>query len=139
MRRRKRRFWGVLLCFFLALAPFSATAQAAPQASPKNEYEGTPSNELLTRLHGIISSLQTELQNITRRSAELEAKIQQLETAQSGQEEERTRLSELLRNCYDERAKIEAEKAKIEKELRIAYLIIVSLVITLVASLFLRR
>jgi Skp family chaperone for outer membrane proteins len=126
------------LCFFLALAPSSAIAQAAPPASPKSEYEETPSSELLTRLHGIVSSLTSELANITKRSAELEAKIQQLETAQTEQEAEQTRLSESLRSCYAERDQLQAEKARIEKELRTSRLVILSLVILFIGSMFIR-
>lgn len=138
MQRLKRLSPWLLLVFFLGLAFTPATAQALPQASTRSEYAGTPSSELLIVLREKIYGLTQELENIEKRSAALEAKIKELETAQTEQEEERTRLSALLKSYSEEKQKIEAEKLRIEKELRQLRAIIVSLVILLVASLIFR-
>jgi len=139
MRRRNGFVPALCLCFVLLFVPSLVTAQDIPQEPPKSEYEGIPSSDLLTRLHKLITDQEVELQNITRRSVELEAKIAQLETAQTEQLEEQTKQSELLRSYSAEIEQLKQEKQKIQNKLIIYRIVSVVGIVTCIISLTVRR
>ena len=85
MRRRKRRSWGLWLCFFLVLAPMLATAQETPAGAPTatlNEAPSTPSSSnkagSLDTLKLLSQMLSLESDGLMSDSAALKLQVSEL-------------------------------------------------------------
>ena len=85
MRRRRQRSWGLLLCYFLALAPLQVTAQEMPAAALPAMPSGalsTPSSsnkaESLDTLKQLSQMLSFESDGLMSDSVALKTKVSEL-------------------------------------------------------------